>query len=199
MLSSKNLYALIVSLYTMIRLEYFDHDDIDQLIEWINSEELLINWAGSTFNFPLTQKSMEWYLKNTNDPQSSDAFLYKAIDEQTNQVVGHISLGSISRKNRSARISRVLIGSSEHKGKGYCKQMIKAVLKFGFEELKLHRISLGVYDFNAAATKCYQAAGFSIDGNMRDILFFKDHFWSLIEMSILEDEWQLMQAQAAQK
>ncbi len=183
----------------MIRLEYFDSNDINQLIEWIHSEELLINWAGSTFNFPLTQKSMQWYLKDTNNPQSSDAFLYKVIDQQTNEAVGHISLGGISRKNRSARISRVLIGSSQHKGKGYCKDMIKAVLKFGFEELKLHRISLGVYDFNTAAIKCYQAAGFSVDGNMRDILFFKNHFWSLVEMSILEDEWQLMKAREVQK
>jgi RimJ/RimL family protein N-acetyltransferase len=176
----------------MIRLEYFDRDDFDQLIGWINSEELLMNWAGSTFNFPLTHKSMEWYLEKTNDRASSDAFLYKVVDVETEEVVGHISLGSISRKNRSARISRVLIGSGEHKGKGYCRDMIMAVLKFGFDELKLHRISLGVYDNNTAALKCYQSSGFTIDGRMRDILRFRDEWWTLIEMSILEDEWRYM-------
>lgn len=162
------------------------------MISWINSEELLMNWAGSTFSFPLTHKSMEWYLEKTNDRESSDAFLYKVVDVETEEVVGHISLGSISRKNRSARISRVLIGSGEHKGKGYCRDMIMAVLKFGFNELKLHRISLGVYDSNTAALKCYQSSGFTIDGRMRDILRFRDEWWTLIEMSILEDEWRYM-------
>ena len=173
----------------MIRLEYFDSSDFDQLIEWVNTEELLTNWAGSLFSYPLTKASMEWYLDNTNSIESSDAFLYKAIDIQTGEIVGHISLGGISRKNRAGRISRVLIGSGNHKGKGYCKDMVNEVLKIGFEELKLHRISLGVYDFNSPALKCYQSTGFSIDGTMRDVLMYKEKWWSLIEMSILEDEW----------
>lgn len=173
----------------MIRLEYFDHNDFDQLIKWISSEELLINWAGSLFNFPLTRTSMEWYLSDTNDPEKSDALVYKVIEEETGETVGHISLGGISRKNRSARISRVLIGNEKSKGKGYCKQMIKAILKIGFEDLKLHRISLGVYDFNLSALKCYQSSGFVIEGTMRDVLLYKEKWWSLIEMGILENEW----------
>ncbi len=173
----------------MIRLEYFEPKDFAQLIEWINSEELMTNWAGSLFSFPLTQKSMDWYLTKTNNLESSDAFIYKVIDVNTEETVGHISLGGISRKNRSARISRVLIGSSQHKGKGYCRDMVRALLKIGFEDLKLHRISLGVYDFNKAALKCYQSSGFSIEGVSREILLQNDKWWSLVEMSILEDEW----------
>ncbi|RYY44792.1 MAG: N-acetyltransferase [Chitinophagaceae bacterium] len=173
----------------MIRLEHFEQKDFSQLIKWIDSEELLLNWAGSLFSFPLTNSSMEWYLRGTNDRETSDAFVYRVVEEETNEVVGHISLGGISRKNRSARISRVLIGSGEHKGKGYCKQMIAAVIKIGFEELKLHRIALGVYDFNTSALKCYQSAGFKIEGTTRDVLLYKENWWSLVEMAILEDEW----------
>ena len=178
----------------MIRLEYFDSGDFDQLIEWIDSEALLTNWAGSLFSYPLTQKSMEWYLKDANDLAKSDALIYRVVDVNSNEVVGHISLGGISRKNSSARISRVLIGSGNHKGKGYCKDMINAVIRIGFEDLKLHRISLGVYDFNQAALKCYQAAGFTIEGRSRDVLKHKeDEWWSLVEMSILEAEWRQLQ------
>ncbi len=173
----------------MIRLEYFTRADFPQLIDWINTEELLINWAGSLFHFPLTDKSMEWYISDTNDVASSNAFVYKVVEETSGETVGHISLGNISQKNRSARISRVLIGSNEHKGKGYCKQMIREVLRFGFEELKLHRISLGVYDFNKPAIKCYQSSGFMIEGVTRDTLQHNNEWWSLVEMSILENEW----------
>jgi RimJ/RimL family protein N-acetyltransferase len=70
--------------------------------------------------------------------------------------------------------------------------MVMEVMKFGFNELKLHRITLGVYDNNTSALRCYQSAGFSIDGKMRDILRFRDEWWTLIEMSILEDEWKYM-------
>lgn len=173
----------------MIRLEYFTREDFAQLINWIDSEDLLTNWAGSLFHFPLAEKSMEWYITETNDVETSSAFVYKVVDVNSGDTVGHISLGNISKKNRSARISRVLIGSGHHRGKGYCKDMVSAILKFGFAELKLHRISLGVYDFNKPAIRCYQASGFTIEGVSRDILRHNDSWWSLVEMSILETEW----------
>jgi RimJ/RimL family protein N-acetyltransferase len=173
----------------MLTLEYFDRGDFDQLITWIRDEELLMNWAGSLFSFPLTDKSLEWYIEEVNDIKRSDAFIYKAVDVISDKTVGHISLGAISRKNRSGRISRVLIGDIDDKGKGYCRQMVAAILKIGFEDLKLHRISLGVYDFNKAALKCYQKSGLVVEGINRDVLLYKDRWWSLVEMSILEDEW----------
>jgi RimJ/RimL family protein N-acetyltransferase len=174
----------------MVRLEYFEEQDVEQLMSWINSEELMINWAGNLFSFPLSQKAMKWYLKDTNDLQKSDALVYRVVDEESAEVVGHISLGGISRKNRSARISRVLVGSAAYKGKGLCKHMMRAVCKVGFETLGLHKISLGVYSFNEAAIKCYQSAGFVIEGVSRDALFHNGEFWSLVEMGILESEWQ---------
>jgi len=171
----------------MIRLEYFKQSDFSQLIEWINTEELMMNWSGRMFNFPLTKDSLAWYIDDTNDLKKSDAFIYKAIDED-NHVVGHISLGGISQTNKNARISRVFV-SKEGRGKAACQQMVKAVLKIGFEELKLHRIGLGVYDTNKAATKCYEKAGLKIEGVTRDSILYNGNYWSMIEMSMLEEEW----------
>jgi RimJ/RimL family protein N-acetyltransferase len=176
----------------MIRLEYFTKEDFAQLIRWISTEELLTNWSGSLFRFPLTDDSLDWYLEDTNDLRKSDALIYKAIDGETGEVIGHISLGGISRKNRSARISRVLVGDNAQRGKGICTEMIREVVRIGFEELNLHRISLGVYDFNHSAIRCYEKAGFVKEGVQRDILLHKNEFWSLLEMSILEDEWRKM-------
>lgn len=173
----------------MIILEPFGRNDFKQLINWIGTEELLIKWSGSLFSFPLTIKSLDWYIKETNVPQVSNAFVYKAIEKKSGDVVGHISLGGISWKNRSSRISRVLVGEPAKHQKGICQQMTKAALKIGFEELGLHRIELGVYENNKAALNCYLKSGFKIEGVSRDILWFKDTYLSMIEMAILEDEW----------
>ena len=172
----------------MVRLEHFQQHDFEQLIQWIHDEEILMNWSGSLFSFPLSQESLDWYVKDTNVVNDSDAFVYKAVDEE-GHTIGHISLGGISWKNRSARVSRVLIGNTEGRGKGCCQAMIKAVLKIAFEELNMHRVSLGVYHTNTAATKCYEKAGFTSEGLQRDILWYRDTWWSMMEMSILEKEW----------
>ena len=182
----------------MIKLEPFVQSDFEQLINWIDTEELLIQWSGSLFSFPLTIKSLEWYIKNTNIPKQSDAFVYKGVDTETGEVVGHISLGGLSWKNRSSRISRVFV-NKESQLKGICQQMTKAVLQKGFEELGLHRISLGVYENNKAALNCYLKTGFNIEGVSRDILWFNNEFLSLIEMAMLEDEWKVFNAQSTKE
>jgi RimJ/RimL family protein N-acetyltransferase len=175
----------------MIILEPFESSDFQQLINWIDSEELLTNWSGSLFSFPLTNESLEWYIEDTNVINKSDAFVYKAIETETGAVVGHISLGGLSWKNRSARISRVLV-SPHVQRKGICQQMTNAILKTGFEELGLHRIALGVYENNKAALSCYLKSGFNIEGVARDILWYNGEFLSMVEMSILENDWKVL-------
>jgi RimJ/RimL family protein N-acetyltransferase len=86
----------------------------------------------------------------------------------------------------------VLVGDTAERGKGYCQGMVRALLAIAFNEMNLHRVSLGLYSFNQAALKCYQKAGFTIEGTMRDVKLFEGEYWSLIEMGILEDEWRLL-------
>lgn len=173
----------------MIKLEHFTKEDFNQLMEWIKDDHLLTNWAGSLFSFPLTEEKLDWYIDDVNDFEKSDAFVYKAIDTSNGNVVGHISLGGISKKNNAARISRVLVGNTAERGRGICTGMIKEVCRIGFEEFRLHRISLGVFDFNTAAIKCYEKSGFVKEGVLRDVLNYNGTYWSLVEMGMLEDEW----------
>ncbi len=173
----------------MVRLEYFDKSDFNQLIEWIEDEHLLTNWAGSLFRFPLNERSLDWYIENANDIENADVLIYKVIHIESAKIVGHISLGSINRSEGSARITRILVGNTSERGKGICQDMVKAILQIGFEGLKLHRISLGVYDFNISAIKCYEKAGFIREGLMRDVKKMQNNYWSMVEMIILENEW----------
>ena len=108
----------------MIKLEYFSKEDFTQLMEWIDSEHLMINWAGSLFKYPLTEDSLDWYIEETNNLDSSDVFIYKAVSSINGETVGHISLGSVSKKNNSGRISRVLIGNTTERGKGAEKYQV---------------------------------------------------------------------------
>lgn len=182
----------------MIRLEYFTPGDFDQLIAWIDSPHLLMNWSGPMFNFPLNHEKLEWYVQDTNVLGSSDVFIFKAIDTATETVVGHISLGSISQKNSAARVSRVFI-DPQQRGRGFAARMLTEVLRFGFEQLHLHRIALGVYSFNEAAIRAYTRAGMQQEGCSRDVLKYENEYWSLVEMSMLRPEWQALHPAAAAK
>jgi RimJ/RimL family protein N-acetyltransferase len=171
----------------MIKLEPFERADIIQLMEWIDSPTLLFQWGGQTFSFPLNEQQLENYIKdsNTNAVQS---LIYRVVHESNHEVIGHINL-QIDWINESARIGKVLIGNRSFRGQGIGQLMIRKVLTIAFEELKLHRVSLGVLDFNHSAIACYEKAGFVKEGLTRDKRKMGNEFWSVWEMSILENEW----------
>ncbi|KAA0761792.1 GNAT family N-acetyltransferase [Bacillus sp. SH5-2] len=169
----------------VIKLEPFKRSDFEQLINWIHSEEFLIQWSGNAFTYPLNEEQLHKYIESTN------TLAFKVIDEETSDVIGHISLGQIDNINKSARIGKVLIGDKRMRGRSIGKHMMKAVLHVAFEELKLHRVTLGVYDFNTTAILCYEKIGFVKEGLLRESEKVGDTYWNLWEMSMLEYEWNI--------
>ncbi|HDR7743316.1 TPA: GNAT family protein [Bacillus pacificus] len=167
----------------MIKLEPFKRNDFKQLMNWIHSEEFLIQWSGNAFAYPLNEKQLEKYIESAN------TLAFKVIDEESGKVIGHISLGRIDNINKSARIGKVLVGDTEMRGRSIGKHMMKAVLHIAFEELKLHRVTLGVFDFNTSAISCYEKIGFVKEGLLRESKKVGETYWNLWEMSMLEYEW----------
>jgi RimJ/RimL family protein N-acetyltransferase len=172
----------------MIELKYFESSDFKQLIDWIDSPEFLIQWSGPAFTYPLNDKQLEKYIENANN-ENAETLVYKVMDKEMGEVIGHISLRNIDTKNKSARMGKVLVGNKNSRGKRIGQQMIKEILNIAFDQLQLHRVSLGVFDFNISAITCYEKAGFIKEGLLRDFRKNGDEYWSLWEMSILENEW----------
>ena len=161
----------------MLKLVKFDISDYDRLISWIDSEELMIQFGGPYFEYPITNNQLDRYVKDKK------RIIYKAIDTETNKIIGHAELDRIDYINKNARICRVLVGDKSSRNKGYGKQIINAIVKVGFKELKLHRLDLGVYDFNLPAIKCYENCGFEIEGLLKDNNKVGNKYWSTYNMS----------------
>lgn len=173
----------------MIELHYFDRSHIPVLMSWIKTPEFLLQWAGPTFHFPLTEQQIEKYIENVN-LDMSNSLVYSVLLKETGDVIGHIALTNIDREHKSARVGKVLIGDQRVRGKGIGYLMVREVLKIAFEQLDLHRVSLGVFDFNKSAIACYEKAGFKKEGLLRECRKIGNQYWSLWEMSILDYEWQ---------
>lgn len=76
------------------------------------------------------------------------------------------------------------------RGQGYGNQMIHAALKFGFEDLNLNEIDLGVFDFNSSAIRCYQKIGFQQYDVRQNARKFNDEEWTLVMMKLTKEFWQ---------
>lgn len=176
---------------SMIRLDYMTRDDFVKVLNWNKNTtpDFLMQWSGPMFEYPLTVEQLERYYDRGVNEHESDIFIYKIVED--NQCVGMIELG-VDRKNKSGRVRRFLIGEQDFRGKGIGRLVLQTIIGIGFEEFGLHRISLGVYDFNQLAIRCYEKVGLVKEGLLRDSRKVGNCYWSLCEMSILEEEWKLI-------
>lgn len=170
----------------MIELEPFESSDIDRLISWIPTAEFLMQWAGPVFHFPLEKSELEAHMAGA---RSGTRRIYRCVDRASRSTIGHAELGDIDYRNSTARISRVLIGPPEARGKGMGSSIMHAVLGVAFGELGLHRIELGVYDFNQGAIRCYEKVGFQLEGIRRHAARVGETCWNSCVMGILRHEW----------
>ncbi|MCI0715786.1 MAG: GNAT family N-acetyltransferase [Chlorobi bacterium] len=115
-------------------------------------------------------------------------YAYTVKAKGTEDTIGMCELSLVDRINGTATLCRIYVDKA-HRGKGIAEGMIKQILKFGFEDLKLRRIDLRVYAFNTPAIKCYEKLGFVKEGNIRQFTKFEDEYWDVLVYSMLADEW----------
>ena len=159
--------------------------DVPELLSWFANEAELLKWAGPSLTWPLTAEQFTQHLQaaDTDPPTLYPLGLYEA-----NVLVGYCELSDFCRVADSAKLSRVVI-RPDRSSLGLGLFMVRRALVLGFEQLTLHRIGLGVFDFNSAAVQCYERAGFTHEGTLRDSARMGDERWNCHIMSILRHEW----------
>ncbi|MFZ5966223.1 MAG: GNAT family N-acetyltransferase [Bacillota bacterium] len=176
----------------MIKLDLLEKEDLKKIIEWNTNKSAddLLLWAGPIYNYPLTLAQVESYFLNEVKKDNSNIFVYKIRLVNTDQVIGTVELREMDKNNKIGRIGRFLIGEEKNRGKGIGKKVLKEVLRIGFEDMKFEKITLGVFDFNQSAIKCYESAGFSKERLLENARKSSTDYWNLYEMAISRVEWQ---------
>lgn len=109
------------------------------------------------------------------------------IEVESGQPVGSCSLRGFDPAGR-AELS-ILLGETEHWGKGYGREAMGLLLNHAFHDLHLHAVWLVVRDDNARAIRLYESLGFRHDGIYRAAVYEDGRYLDKRLMSILVDEW----------
>ncbi|GLB51457.1 GNAT family N-acetyltransferase [Neptunitalea chrysea] len=164
---------------SVLRLQSFSKIDFQRLINWIDNEKELIQFAGTIFTWPLTNNQLEDYI---ND---SSRYVYKAM--YNGKVIGH---AEIYKENaETARLCRILIGDTTYRGKGLGKELMEQLLHVAFTELHVNYVHLNVYHWNVRAIKCYEKCGFQFTKGVSQLVFFAGEEWKALNMHIRQPAW----------
>lgn len=150
------------------------------------ANELANKLTGTHGDF--TRAQIDAYIERqiAADDDSRASFIIALPEDD--RAVGEVVINEIDADNHSASI-RIALFFTEDFGQGYGTDAMRLMVGYGFEQLQLHRISLGVYAFNPRAIRVYEKIGFQREGILRDALYWDGEYVDEIVMSILAHEW----------
>jgi len=159
-------------------------------------------WAPELFS--LTEKNRQYlqpwlpWVPKTKTAEDSKKFILTCKKEYKNgeslelgiwyknSLVGCIGLHHISKASRNTAVGYWL--SYEYYGKGIITQSVKALLDYGFNTLKLHRIEIVAGTTNIKSCAVAERLGFKKEGIKRDVEFVDNRFIDYAIYSLLENE-----------
>ena len=68
-------------------------------------------------------------------------------------------------------------------------EVLKRLVKYGFEELRLHRLFGVIFDYNKPSQKLFERCKFRYDGVHREARFWEGKYYDEVIMSILSQEY----------
>ena len=101
-------------------------------------------------------------------------------------------IGTCGIRMESVDFRRANIGyeiTPTYWGKGYATEAARAIVAFGFLELRLHRIWARCVAENAASYRVLEKLGMRREGRLREEEWMKGRWWDTLVYGILDHEW----------
>ena len=165
-------------------LRLIDNNDLQAIHELLSLPETdRYNALGIPEHLRITQEIVgKWVIEHNSE--NNDAYTFAIDLESDRKFLGLISIRLGKPKYRNAEIWFKLHLDSW--GKGYATEAVRQILKFGFNELKLHRIEAGCAVENLASFKVLEKVGMLLEGRKRQVLPLKTGWSDSFEFAILE-------------
>lgn len=105
----------------------------------------------------------------------------------TQKLIGNVGIRKRDVKAYHAELGYEL--DAREWNNGYATEAVRTMLKFAFEQLRLHRVEARVVANNHNSVHLLEKLGMRQEGRFREQEFFKGRYWDTLLYAMLEDEW----------
>ena len=152
-------------------LRKLEQKDVPYMMEWMQDPGITCNFRA---NFgAMTEKDVIEFVNNSFTDENKNF----AIVDEHDEYMGTISLKHISDTDKNAEYA--IVTRRKAHGTGLAYEATKEIIKYAFEELGLHRVSLNVLEENKRANRFYEKVGFTYEGKFIDHLFLDNTYKNL--------------------
>ena len=163
-----------------------ERDDVPLFMEWL-ADAAMSESLGT--RAPWSRVAEEAWFDELQATQSKTTWHFVICLRDGARPIGFCGLHAIDHVNGSAELG-IGIGEPSEWDNGYGSEAMRVLLDFGFGELRLHRVSLLVFDSNARAIHVYERVGFKHDGTKREAYFRHGRHHDMLAMAILRSDWE---------
>ncbi|MBQ7774956.1 MAG: GNAT family N-acetyltransferase [Lachnospiraceae bacterium] len=162
-----------------IYLRLMTYEDTDYIVNWRNSDAVRRNFI---YQALFTRESHENWIKTM--VETGKVVQMMICECGTGRLVGSVYVRDIDKTHQKAEYG-IFIGEPDARGKGYGTAAAKLMVRYCFEELKLHRLFLRVYADNVQAIRSYEKAGFVKEAHLREDVCIEGKFRDIVLMGVL--------------
>lgn len=181
-----NLFPQITT--NRLTLRKVQADDIPFLIKYANNKAI----SGNILNVPHPygeEDAIFWINFVLQGFKNKERFVFAIISRENNEFVGAIGL-HLGGKHDTAEMGYWI--GEPFWSQGIMTEAVKAVLKFGFEELGLNKIYATHFTDNMASGKVMVNNGMVKEGELKDHYKVDDIYKSVIQYRLLKQEYEEM-------
>jgi RimJ/RimL family protein N-acetyltransferase len=174
---------------SIVNLRAREARDLERLYRWINDREVT---RFLEMRYPISLAAEEAWINNDVSAPGSYSNVRFAIETKDGVHIGTVNFHATAPEDRRAVLG-IVIGDKEYWSKGYGADAMRTFLRFGFEEMNLHRIELTVHERNERARACYRKCGFVEEARLRQHRYGAGAYGDTLWMGILREEWEARQ------
>ena len=156
-------------------------EDTGLIVKWRNEDFVRKNFI---YQKPFTR---EGHLNWVETMVKTGKVVQFIICTNENKPVGSVYLRDIDETHHKAEYG-IFIGEREALSKGYGTEAAKLMIRYAFEERKLHKLMLRVLAGNDRAKKIYENAGFVQEAYLKDDVYLEDGYRDVILMAVINPE-----------
>ena len=171
----------------LVQLRPVQRADISYFLEWFNDPEVT-QYLG--MYLPMTEMAEQKFIEELGTTRATTQliFVIEAIEGDKGKPIGSTGLDRINNKDHNATFG-ISIGDKKYWSKGYGTEAAKLMVRYGFEQLNLHRISSSAWSFNERSIKMHLKMGFREEGRRREAVFKNGEYCDEVTFGLLREEW----------
>jgi len=171
---------------TRLILRPFSLNDFEAMHEFASDLQNVehMDWG------PNTEEQSRSFLREVQDSHKNPdpgEYNFAVTVGATGQLIGSASIWIESKPNKRGGFGYIL--NKKFWRKGYGEETAQELLRFGFQDLRLHRVAATCAPSNAASKGLLEKIGMHLEGHLRQNIFHRDAWRDSLLFSILDSEW----------